>query len=333
MRRLAPAILVAAAFALAAAPGAPAAAEELKLAHFMSPKHPMHEHMLAPMAEALKQVSGGKLTIRIYPAGELGKGPVEQFKRAETGVADIAFGLMGYTSAQFPGALLVELPGVAKSPAEATEMLWRAYPAHIGAEFKGTKVLALWANDTAVVITRRQPIKSLADAKGLKIRAPSSVAAEFIRAWGATPVNIPVDGVYQAMDTGVVDGVYIGASGIRSFRLHEVGGHLTAGLPASIASFFLVMNEAKWNALSAEQKGWIEQVSGKALSLKAAEAYRRDGEAGLKLFAEKKPVHTLAGAEAAAFQAAAEAVVKAEIAKLEAKGVPAARILAAMRGQ
>ena len=153
---------------------------------------------------------------------------------------------------------------------------------------KGTRVLALWANDTAVLITRKQAIKSLADAKGLKIRAPSAVAAEFIKSWGATPVNIPVDGVYQAMDTGVVDGVYIGASGIRSFRLHEVGGHLTAGLPASISAFFLVMNEAKWNALSAEQKGWLESVSGRALSLKAAEAYRRDGEAGLKLFAEKK---------------------------------------------
>lgn len=326
--RLAAVPIVAAALALG-----PAAAEELKLAHFMSPKHPMHEHMLAPMAEALKQASGGKLTVRIYPAGELGKGPAEQFKRAETGVADIAFGLMGYTSAQFPGSLLVELPGVAASPAEATEMLWRAYPRHLQGEFKGTRVLALWANDTAVLITRKQAIKSLADAKGLKIRAPSAVAAEFIKSWGATPVNIPVDGVYQAMDTGVVDGVYIGASGIRSFRLHEVGGHLTAGLPASISAFFLVMNEAKWNALSAEQKGWLESVSGRALSLKAAEAYRRDGEAGLKLFAEKKPVHTLAGAEAAAFQKAADDLVKAEIARLEAKGVPAGAILATMRGR
>ena len=72
-----------------------AQAKELKLAHFMSPKHPMHVHLMAPMVKELAKASGGDLTIRIYPGGELGKGPAAQFKRAVTGVADITFGLHG----------------------------------------------------------------------------------------------------------------------------------------------------------------------------------------------------------------------------------------------
>ncbi len=70
--------------ALTLAVSAAAAQTELKIAHFMSPKHPMHEHMLAPLVDELKQVSGGKLTARIYPVGELGKGP--QLKRAQSGI-------------------------------------------------------------------------------------------------------------------------------------------------------------------------------------------------------------------------------------------------------
>jgi TRAP-type C4-dicarboxylate transport system substrate-binding protein len=322
----------AAAAALALAVGTAHAQSELKIAHFMSPKHPMHEHMLVPMSEALKTASGGKLTARIYPAGELGKGPQEQLKRAQTGVADIAFGLFGYTSAQFPGSLLVELPGLAASPAAATEMMWRAFPLTKN-EFKGVKILALWVNDTAVLITRTKPVTALADVKGLKIRAPSAVAADFIRAWGAVPVTIPVDGVYQAMDTGIVDGVYIGASGIRSFRLHEVGGHLTLGLPGAFTAFYLVMNEAKWNGLGAEEQRWLEQVTGKSASLAAAAAYHRDGEQGIALFRSKKPVHKLEGAAAAEFQKAADELISKTVQDLENKGTPATRILEAMRSR
>ncbi|MCZ6862245.1 MAG: hypothetical protein O7I42_18560, partial [Alphaproteobacteria bacterium] len=48
-----------------------AEAKELKLAHFMSPKHPMHRFVMVPMAKDLAAATNGKLTIRIYPAGAL----------------------------------------------------------------------------------------------------------------------------------------------------------------------------------------------------------------------------------------------------------------------
>ena len=63
----------------------PAAALELKLAHFMSPKHPMDRFIMRPWTEQIAKQSGGALKIRIYPGGALGKGPVAQFKRAVDG--------------------------------------------------------------------------------------------------------------------------------------------------------------------------------------------------------------------------------------------------------
>jgi hypothetical protein len=55
----------------------------------MSSQHPMDRHVMTPLAEA----TDGALTIRIFPAGELGAGPNQQCRRAVTAVADIALDL------------------------------------------------------------------------------------------------------------------------------------------------------------------------------------------------------------------------------------------------
>ncbi|MGH7002639.1 MAG: TRAP transporter substrate-binding protein [Alphaproteobacteria bacterium] len=331
-------MLIAAAAAVAAlaalAPAvAPRAETELKLAHFLPPRHQLHTQVFVPLAEEVKKISGGKLTIRIFPAGELGKGPNEQFKRAQTGIADIAFGLAGYTSAQFPATLLIELPGVAANTVEATEQLWRVLDARLKGEFRGTKVLGLWVNDTNLLLTRAKAIKAIDDVKGLKIRVPSALAGEVVKAWGGTPVAMPVDQVYQAMDTGVVDGAYIGPSALRSFRLNEVANHLTVGTPTAFAAQYLVMNEGKWNGLSPDEKAWLEKAVGLEFSKNAARIYEKEGDSGVAAFKEKKPVSQVDAAEAAKFQAAADRVIAAHVAELERKNIPAGKILAAMKGK
>ena len=55
-------------------------AKELKLAHFMPPVHHLHRNMFVPLAKNLAAATNGKLTIKIYPSGGLGKGPVQQYK-------------------------------------------------------------------------------------------------------------------------------------------------------------------------------------------------------------------------------------------------------------
>ena len=62
---------------------------------------------------------------RVYAAGALGKGPVEQYQRAVRRIAEISYGLPGYTSPVFPKTLLIELPGVAHGHQDATQKLWK----------------------------------------------------------------------------------------------------------------------------------------------------------------------------------------------------------------
>ncbi len=313
--------------------GVPAAeAKELKLAHFMSPKHPMHRFLMAPMAEDLAAASGGALTIKIYPAGALGKGPREQYNRAVDGIADITFGLLGYTSSQFPRTLLAELPGIASDTVGATEGIWKAYPKYLKDDFKDVKLLALWTNDSAVLITSETPVRKLEDLEGLKIRAPSKLAAGLLAAWGSVPQTMPVTKVYTSLQTGVIDGVFIGSSAVRSFKLAEVGKYFTTNLPPSYATFYLIMNQASWNGLSDQEKAQLEKVSGYEASLKAARAYGKAGKAGIEVARKAgREIIALSEAEQQRFAAAAESAIDSVLAKRQAKGIPAKAIVATMK--
>lgn len=92
----------------------PAVAETLKFAHFVAPTHTLTEAIITPLAEA---IAPSGLQVEIYPAGKLGAGPAEQYVRVVQGVADIVWGLPGYTSSQFPQTMLDEAQDI--SVAEA----------------------------------------------------------------------------------------------------------------------------------------------------------------------------------------------------------------------
>ncbi len=286
---------------------------------------------MAPFAEQLAEISGGKLTARIYPAGELGAGPQQQYKRAIDGVADIVFGIPGYTETLFPRTMLVAVPGVVPDAITGTEMVWRGMN-WLEPEFQNVKLLALWTNEVAVLITRDKPVRSMADVAGMKIRAPSVADAPFIESWGAVPVQMPVTETYNALDNGVVDAIMIGSSGIGSFKLHEPAKYITTNLPASSAAFYLVMNKQSYEGLTDEEKGWIDQLAGPELSMEGGKGYDGAGKRGLKIAAEGGvEIIELTDAAREAFVNAAAAPRQAVIDGLIAKGIPAKDILAAMQ--
>ncbi len=81
--------------AFAAAP-IPADAVELKLAHFMSPKRPMDRFIMRPWSEEIAKLSKGSLTVRIYPGGALGKGPVAQGIAEDVPMREIFIGILPF---------------------------------------------------------------------------------------------------------------------------------------------------------------------------------------------------------------------------------------------
>ena len=324
-------LALAAAAAAASLVSGPIAAGELKLAHFMSPKHPMDRFLMRPWSKELDKLSSSALTVRIYPGGALGKGPVAQFKRAVDGVADITFGLPGFTSKLFPRTGIIELPGMATDAVDAANKMWDAFEL-LKPEWRRVEVLALWTNERQVLMTREKPIRTVADMKDLKFRVPSKAQGEAIKALGAVPVFMPINRVYNALNTGVIDGVMTGPSTVGSFKFDEVAKYFTTGLPLGRSPFFLVMNKRTWNGLSADHKALVKKTTGRALSIKGSKFYIRAGNKGLEKV-KKSPKHeviTLSGAERDKGVAILMKSRANQVEALEKQGVPARKILKAM---
>ena len=310
---------------------AEAVAAELKLAHFMSPKHPMDRFIMRPWTKEIAKASGGALTVKIYPGGALGKGPVAQFKRAVDGIADITFGLQGFTSKLFPRTGVIELPGMARNAEIAAGKLWDAF-SQLAPEYKRVKVLALWTNDGAILMTRNKPLRTLADIKGLKFRVPSKTQGNAIKALGGVPVFMPITRVYNALNTGVIDGIMTSPSAIKSFKFNEVAKYFTVGLPIGRSPFFLVMNRKAWNGLSAKHKALVEKTTGRGISVKASKFYMKASGKGIGIVtnSKKHEIIRFSKSEQAKAVALLQASRAKQVADLENKGIPARQILKAM---
>lgn len=312
----------------------PAAAQTvLKFASFVPPKYVLHEPIFQKMANDVAAATNGSLKIEIYPSGELGKGPVQQYTRAVRRVAEITMGVTGYTSSLFPRTLLIELPGVAKDGIDATAKMWQVMDKHLAAEYKGTHVLAAYATPPSVFMTTKKPIRTLADVKGMKLRTPSKAAGEVLKAYGASPVSMPATKVYTAMSTGVIDGALMGSDSLLIFKLIEPTKYVTTGLPEMPTAIYIVANEAAWNELSDAHKQALAKATGEALSIDAAERLAGFGAKALKIFASKegKEIIKVSADERAKFADAATKARAALVAGLEAKGIPASQIIKDMR--
>jgi TRAP-type C4-dicarboxylate transport system substrate-binding protein len=137
-----------------------------------------------------------------------------------------------------------------------------------------------------------------------------------IEAWGATPVSMPVTEIYNAMQTGVIDGAYIDTTATRAFRLGEVANYLTYGMDTTNSPFFILMNRDAFDALSDDQQAAVIEA-GKKASVLANETQLAAAAGGLTAFAETegKQVIQLTSEQAEAFNVLSAPVRDAAVAE------------------
>jgi TRAP-type C4-dicarboxylate transport system substrate-binding protein len=303
-------------------------AVELRFATGFPASHLMQKHVWEPWAEEVAKKSNGTLTIRMYPGGALGPAPAT-FQRVKAGVADIGYSLQGFTSDQFPRTLLLEMPDVAQDNATATRKLWAVYDL-IKEDYPGVKVLGLLSTGPNVLATRDKAVRTLDDAKGIRMRVPSKLVGEILTAMGASPVFMNIVEAYNAVQTGVLGGVVTGTSALRGFKLGEVLRYYT-DYALGVSPQFVVMNQASYDKLSPEHKKIIDESTGLNFSLKGAEVYDKEAIEQLKEEVDRgrgQEIKVSADQRASFDRAIRPALDKAAA---EQKGINAARILDAMR--
>ena len=297
---------------------------ELKLASFVPPSHSIWVNPIMPWSKMIEDKSGGKMTVRLFPSMQLGGKAPELYRQMVTGIADIVFTLPGYTSGDFPMMSMSELPGTATSAEDGTNKLWAHFDKLYTKEFEAAKILMLWNSDNASLMSREKPIRTAADMKGMRIRTPSAAQSAQLTALGATPVDMPVTQIYNALERGVIDATMIPLSAMLDFKLLEVVKYLTIGVPLGRSPFLVAMNRKRYEGLPADMKKLIDDSTGLKLSLEGARSYdKKNTEAVEQAKADKnREVIVLAEAERKKWLDLFKPVIKEAAAEAEKKGLP-----------
>ena len=126
-------------------------------------------------------------------------------------------------------------------------------------EPKGIRGLAYWDNGFKS-FSLNSPIKSPADLKGKKLRIQSSkVLEEQIRSVGGLPQVMAFSEVYQALQTGVVDGTENPISNLYTQKMHEVQKHLTV-TDHGYLGYAVIVNKKFWDGLPADIRKQLDDA-------------------------------------------------------------------------
>ncbi len=126
------------------------------------------------------------------------------------------------------------------------------------AELAGLKILAVQGGSLPGIITADQPIETLADLRGLRIRGPTELLG-VLQDLGADPVNMPMGDVYSALAKGVLDGVVAPTDTFRALHFAEVADHyVNMSIPRG-AYPARAIRMARWAQLTPAQQAVLEE--------------------------------------------------------------------------
>ena len=292
----------------------------LRLHHFNSPKAIAHRLFLQPWADEIEEKSEGLVKIQVFPAMQLGGRPADLYGQARDGVVDIVWTIPGYTPGRFPLTEVFELPFLSGNATAASQALTEFHRKWMREEYKDTHPLVFHSTAPTHVHTAGKQISVLEDFEGMKIRAPSRVSAETLRALGAVPVGMPVPAVYEALSRGVVEGTAIPWTIMRPFRLHEVTNHHTE-VSLSRVSFVLTMNKQRYDELPPDIKAIIDASTGMTLAERLGRMWDDDEKPGRAIAVERgHPILSLSEAERRRWREKTRTVVDDWVEKVGALG-------------
>ena len=303
----------------------------LKLHHFLPPVSNGHAKMLAPWAKMVEHDSGGKIKIDIYPSMQLGGTPPQLYDQARDGVVDIVWTLPGSTAGRFPTTEVFELPFVGARRGIVNARASQEFAnANLAKETSDIKLLSYWSHDHGLIHANKQ-VKTMDDLKGLKLRSPTRLAGEALKALGATAVPMPIPQVPESLAQKVIDGCVVPWEVVPAIKLHELVKNHTE-IPGSptlyTASFFLAMNKAKYEGLPADLKAAIDKNSGMKFAELAGNMWDTSGAAVLEMVKKRgNTITTISVEEKAKWIKTTQPVTDAWIKQVKDKGLDGGKLL------
>ncbi len=245
--------------------------EVLKLSFFASPKDPTYADVLLPWVDAINAEGKGIVRIDTFPGGALVRGPAAQAKAVSDGVADMAWVVPAYTPGRFPDNDVMELPGIIRDVRESSIAFRRLYDKGLLSGYEDFYV-PLLATTHPYAIHTVDPVVTMDDLKGLKLRAGGPVASASMKALGVAPVGMPIPAVAENVSKGVLDGSGAEWNVMYAFKIIEVAkNHYMQRL--GTVPLTVLFNKQKYDSLPAQARAIIDKHSGEALSRKFGDVH------------------------------------------------------------
>lgn len=225
-RILALAAGIAAAFTFAAG----AAAQTLRFGHANTSAEIAGE-LFQEFADNVTKATGGAVTIKVFPAEQLGK-EIDLIKQVKEGALDISAPSMAAASSLVPALEIASAPFLWRDWSEAEAVIRGAAFDPIFADLRDRHSIVpltrVWYWGWRELTTLDREVRKPDDMKGMKIRVPESpVWVEMIRAYGASPTPVPFGEVYTALQQRTVDGQENPVPTIFARKFYEVQGYVS----------------------------------------------------------------------------------------------------------
>jgi len=215
--------------------------------------------------ELAEQYTNGKAKVEVYPNSQLFKDK-EEIEALQLGSVQMLapstakfapLGVKEFEALDLPWLFANE--GVYDNAMKATVGKWLFKKL----EAKGISGLAYWDNGFHMVSANR-PLINPPDFQGLKIRiSGSKIADQYFRVLGSIPQIMAFSEVYQALQTGVVDGCENTASNYLTQKFHEVQKHITVSYHAHL-QYAVIVNSKFWNGLPTDIRGQLDKAMAEA---------------------------------------------------------------------
>lgn len=273
-----------------------------------------------PMLDALEERSSGKIACVLFDGEALGPGS-EHYEIVADGRSDIGYATLTWTPGRFPLSDVLSLPAEIEDKETATEIGAAVYGRALRDEFAGVKVLEVNPCINSHLWTK-EPIDTIEDVSGLRIRSPGGMQTRCIEAIGAEPVFMPLDSVREAMENGSIDGIVTCPPMVSSFGLNEVADHCTLVTFGCVGEG-VFMNLDAWENIPHDLKPIIEEVCQNPYWTTGGMTEETYDEIVAELKESGVVFAALSPEEEARWQAAFQNVTREWVAELEAEGLPA----------
>ena len=267
--------------AAAALIGATAQAQTvLKASHqFPGGKGDPRDEMVQIIAKEVKAANVG-LEVQVYPGASLFK-PNDQWNAIVNGQLDMTALPLDYASGKVGAFSATLMPGLVRNHDRATRMNTSPFMKEIKAKIEkaGAIVLAdAWL--AGAIASKKGCIRKPDDIKGQKLRSAGPTFAAMWQQAGASIVSIPSNEVYNALQTGVIEGTDTSTGSFVSFRIYEQVKCITA--PGDNALWFMyepvLMSKRSFEKLNKQQQEALLKAGKKSEEYFNAESKKLDDE-------------------------------------------------------